>query len=73
MTDSCIWFLMKCCTLHFWCFCQTPVLGLRLGVDFTFDRDNNKNNKNPHIDFFERKSTRGKGIRNKGLGLGARE
>ena len=24
-------------------FCQTPVLGLGLGVDFTFARDNNKN------------------------------
>ena len=47
-------------------FVKLQVLGLRLGVDFTFDRDNNKNNKNPHIDFLERKSTRGKGIRNKG-------
>ena len=38
-------------------FCQTPVLGLRLGVDFTFAWDNkntNKNNKNPHPKFFER-------------------
>ena len=29
-------------------FCQTPVLGLGLGADFTFagDNHNNKNNKN---------------------------
>ena len=46
-------------------FCQTPVLGLRLGVDFTFVWDNNNNNnnnnndKNPHLNFFERNSTRG--------------
>ena len=36
-----------------WTYCRSPVLGLGLGVDFTFDRDNNnyKNNKNnsPHL------------------------
>ena len=38
-------------------FCQTPVLGLGLGVDLTFAWDNNdKNNdnndkNNPHLDF----------------------
>ena len=33
-------------------FCQTTVLGLRLGVDFTFAGDNDKNeneNDNPHL------------------------
>ena len=30
------------------------VLGLRLGVDFTFTLDNNKNNdNNPHLNFFK--------------------
>ena len=38
-------------------FCQTPVLGLRLGVDFTFALDNNNNNnKNSHLIFLERNS-----------------
>ena len=41
-------------------FCQTPVLGLGLGVDFTFAGDNHKNHKNendndkndkPHLNF----------------------
>ena len=38
-------------------FCQTTVLGLRLGVDFTFAGDNDKNenendkNDNPHLNF----------------------
>ena len=41
-------------------FCQTPVLGLGLGVDFTFAWDNidnndnndkNNNKNNPHLDF----------------------
>ena len=35
-------------------FCQPPVLGLGLGVDFTFvwDNKNNNNDKiNPHINF----------------------
>ena len=37
--------------------CQTPVLGLGLGVDFTFTWDN----KNPHLNFL------------KGTVLGAKE
>ena len=34
-------------------YCQTPVLGLGLGVDFTFARDNNDNNdkNNSHLNF----------------------
>ena len=37
-------------------FCQTPVLGLGLGVDFTFawdnhDNNNHKNDNNPHLNF----------------------
>merc|ERR1719312_1499830 len=36
-------------------FCQTPVLGLGLGVDFTFAWDNHKNHKNhndnTHLNF----------------------
>ena len=34
-------------------YCQTPVLGLGLGVDFTFAWDH-KNKKNPHLNFLER-------------------
>ena len=33
--------------------CQTPVLGLGLGVDFTFAWDHKKK-KNPHLNFLER-------------------
>ena len=44
-----LWFL--------WFNCQTPVLGLELGVDFTFAGDNHKNHKNkndnPHLNFVE--------------------
>ena len=33
-------------------FCQTPVLGLGLGADFTFAWDNHTNNhNNPHLNF----------------------
>ena len=33
---------------------KLQVLGLRLGVDFTFTLDNNENNdNNPHLNFFE--------------------
>ena len=43
--------------------CQTPVLGLGLGVDFTFannNKTNNKNNKkNPHLNFSRRNGTTG--------------
>ena len=48
-------------------FCQTPVLGLRLGVDFTFAWDNNNNDKkNPHLNFLKRNSMRGYGMKDKG-------
>ena len=60
-------------------FCQTPVLGLGLGVDFTFagDNDNNdknhknhKNDNNPHINFVKGivlgDKVQGVGIRDKG-------
>ena len=49
-------------------FCRTPVLGQGLGIDFTFTWDNNNNNndnnndnndKNPHLNFLGRNSTRG--------------
>ena len=39
-------------------FCLTPVLGIRLGVDFTFAWDNNDKKKKPHLNFLERNSTR---------------
>ena len=44
--------------------CQTPVLGLGLGVDFTFPNNNNNNNnkkneKSPHLIFHRREGTRG--------------
>ena len=53
-------------------YCQTPVLGLGLGVDFTFAWDNNDNNdkNNSHLNFV--KGTvlgdleQGVGIRDKG-------
>ena len=63
-------------------FCQTPVLGLRLGVDFAFAGDNHnnhnhKNDNNPHLNFMTgtvlgvkeqavEKRKKGKGIRDKG-------
>ena len=59
-------------------YCQTPVLGLELGVDFTFTWDNNNNNNgknnndknNPHLNFFKgtalRDTEQGVGIRDKG-------
>ena len=36
-------------------YCQTPVLGLELGVDFTFAGNNHKSKKNgnPHKNFVE--------------------
>ena len=46
--------------------CQTPVLGLGLGVYFTFARDTNNNNNhknnhrnNPHLNFVKGTLTRG--------------
>ena len=40
-------------SLWIFVFCQTPVLGLELGVDFTFtwDNHNHKNDNNPHLNF----------------------
>ena len=33
-------------------YCQAPVLGLGLGVDFTFaGNKNDKNDNNPHLNF----------------------
>ena len=56
-------------------FCQTPVLGLGLGVDFTFAGDNHKNDKNdnnPHLNFVKGTvlgdKEQGVGIRDKGKG-----
>ena len=57
-----------------WTFCQTPVLGLELGVDFTFAGDNHKNHKNendnPHLNFVKGTvlgdKEQGVGIRDKG-------
>ena len=46
-------------------YCQTPVLGLGLGVDFTFAWDNNNDKKNPHLNFLERNSMRGYGMKDK--------
>ena len=66
---------------YIWFYCQTPVLGLGLGVDFTFAWDNNNNNhnnhNNPHLNFVKgtvlgdkeqgvRIMDKGKGIRDKG-------
>ena len=55
-------------------FCQTPVLGLRLGVDFIFAGDNhNQNNSNPHLNFVKGTvlgdKEQGVGIRDKGYGI----
>ena len=51
--------------------CRTPVLGLGPGVDFTFAWDNNnKNNKNPHLNFWKGAvlgdKEQGVGIRDRG-------
>ena len=54
-------------------FCQTPVLGLGLGVDFTFAGDNHRNHKNhsnPRLNFVKGTvlgdKEQGVGIRDKG-------
>ena len=54
-------------------FCQTPVLGLGLGVDSTFachnnDNNHNHNHNNPHLNFV-RKTVLG----DKELGVGIRD
>ena len=50
--------------------CQTPVLGLGLGVDFTFAWDNHKNHNNPYLKFVKGTvlgdKEQGVGIRDKG-------
>ena len=58
-----------CCKL----FVKLQVLGLRLGVDFTFTLDNNHNNNNnhnndnnPHLNFFEGTAL---GVKEQGLGI----
>ena len=48
--------------MKFFDYCQTPVLGLGQGVDFTLaNNNNNKNNKNkknnPHLNFLRRNGT----------------
>ena len=49
---------------------QLQVLGLRLGVDFTFTMDNNDNNvndtNNPHLNFFKWTVL---GVKEHGLGI----
>ena len=53
---------------------KLPVLGLRLGVDFTFAGDNGKNenendkNDNPHLDF-----VKGTVLEDKEQGVGIRD
>ena len=50
-------------------FCQTPLLGLGLGVYFTFVWDNNDNNdKNPHLNFLK-----GTVLGDKDQGVGMRD
>ena len=56
----------------FFVYCQTPVLDLGLGVDFTFagDNDNNQNDNCPHLSFVKGTvlgdKEHGVGIRDKG-------
>ena len=48
---------------------KLQVLGLRLGVDFTFTLDNNNdnnNNNNPHLNFFKGTVL---GVKEQGLGI----
>ena len=53
-------------------FVKLQVLGLRLGVDFTFTLDNNDNhndntdNNNPHLNFFKGTVL---GVKEQGLGI----
>ena len=54
-------------------FCQTPVLGLGLGVDFTFAWDNDKNDNNPHLNCVKETvlgdKEQGEGIHDKRYGI----
>ena len=52
---------------------KLQILGLRLGVDFTFtldnndnDNHNNHNNENPHLNFFKGTVL---GVKEQGLGI----
>ena len=60
----------KTSELIFRTFCQTPVLGLGLGVDFTFAWDNHNN---PHLNFMKGTvpgdKEQGVWIRDKGKGI----
>ena len=48
-------------------FVKLQVLGLRLGVDFTFTLDNNHNDSNnPHLNFFKGTVL---GVKEQGLGI----
>ena len=55
-------------------YCQTPVLGLGLGIDFTFAGDNHKkhknhkNDSNPHLNF-----VKGTVLGDKGQWVGIRD
>ena len=50
-----------------YCVVKLQVLGLRLGVDFTFTLDNNENNdNNPHLNFFKGTVL---GVKEQGLGI----
>ena len=62
-----------CMRLHSTIFVKLQVLGLRLGVDFTFTLDNNdnndndnNNNNNPHLNFFKGTVL---GVKEQGLGI----
>ena len=46
-----LYFKDKDSTLDFHFCCGTPVLGLGLGIDFTFAWDNNNHKNNPHLNF----------------------
>ena len=61
--------------IRFAVFCRTPVLGVGLGVDFTFAWDNHNNNNNnhnnPHLNFVKGTvlGDKKQGIRDKGKDL----
>ena len=73
-------FLIKGETQNKLNYCRTPVLGLGLGVDFTFSWDNNNNDNNdnnnkknnPHLNLLTgtvlADKKQGVGIRDKGQG-----
>ena len=65
-----LYILYVCYVMFLSWYCQTPVLGLGLGVDFTFAGDNHKNDNNPHLNFVKGTvlgdKEQGVGIRDKG-------